>query len=153
MAVEKKEAVKALETKAPEVVKPVEDKAQALKAPTPKAKTVEKKPAATKETVKKETVKKEAAPKKEVVKKEVVKKAPATKKTATKKAEAKATVIIEYDDKKIVAKDVLAAATKAFTKAHKDVAIKTIEVYVKPDENVAYYVINGAGSEEYKIEL
>ena len=61
--------------------------------------------------------------------------------------------MIEYAGTQIVAKDVLAAATKAFKAANKGVTIKTIEVYVKPEENVAYYVVNGEGSEDYKVEL
>ena len=31
--------------------------------------------------------------------------------------------------------------------------IETISVYVKPEENAAYYAVNGAGSEEYRIQL
>lgn len=105
-----------------------EKKAEAPKA----AKTAAKKPAETKE----------AAPKK----------APA-KKAPAKKVEPKASVVIEYAGNQIVAKDVLAAATKAFKAANKGVTIKTIDVYVKPEENVAYYVVNGEGSEDYKVEL
>lgn len=141
MAVEKKETVKAVEKKAPVAAAP------AVKAEAPKA-AAEKKPAAKKETVKKETVKKEAAPKKETVKK-----APAAKKPAAKKAEPKTSVVIEYAGKSVVAKDVLAAAAKAFAKSHKDVTVKTMDVYVKPEEGVAYYVVNGEGSDEYKVIL
>lgn len=131
MAVEKKEVIKAVEAKEP----------VAAKAPA-----------------KKETVKKEAAPKKEAVKKDTVekaaeKKAPVAKKPAAKKTEPKATVVIEYAGSQIAAKDVLATATKAFTKSHKGVAIKTIDIYVKPEEHVAYYVVNGEGSDDYRIEL
>ena len=96
--------------------------------------------------------KKAAAPAKETVKKAPAKKAPA-KKAPAKKVEPKASVVIEYAGTQIVAKDVLAAATKAFKAANKGVTIKTIEVYVKPEENVAYYVVNGEGSEDYKVEL
>ena len=32
-------------------------------------------------------------------------------------------------------------------------SIKTIEVYVKPEENVAYYVVNGEGSDDWKVSL
>ena len=102
----------------------------------------EKKTAAPKTAAKKPAETKEAAPKK----------APA-KKAPAKKVEPKASVVIEYAGTQIVAKDVLAAATKAFKAANKGVTIKTIEVYVKPEENVAYYVVNGEGSEDYKVEL
>ncbi|MFR5602342.1 MAG: DUF6465 family protein [Lachnospiraceae bacterium] len=79
--------------------------------------------------------------------------APAKKAPAKKAAEPKSSVVIEFAGKQIVAKEVLAAAKKAFTKANKGVTIKTIEIYVKPEENVAYYVVNGQGSDDYKIEL
>ena len=152
MAVEKKEAVKAVDTKAPAAkaapVAPVAVKAAPAEKAVPAVKTA---PAA------KAAPKKEAAPKKAAVKKETVKttavKAPAAKKTAAKKTETKANVIVEYSGKQVVAKDVLAEATKAFAKSHKGVEIKTIDIYVKPEENVAYYVVNGEGSDEYKVLL
>lgn len=103
------------------------------------------------EPVKTEPVK--AEPEKAEVKAEAPKKAPAAKKAPAKKVEPKASVVIEYAGNQIVAKDVLAAAIKAFKKDNKSVTIKTIEVYVKPEENVAYYVVNGEGSENYKVSL
>ena len=36
----------------------------------------------------------------------------------------------------------MAEATKAFKKGNRGVDIKTIKVYVKPEENAAYYVVN-----------
>lgn len=160
MAVEKKEAVKAAETKAPAAkTAPVaKAAAPAAKAEAPKAAAEEVKAApaakaaapkaAKKETVKKETVKKAAAPKKETAKK-----APAAKKPAAKKTETEAKVVIEFAGKSVVAKDVLEAATKAYAESHKDVEIKSIDIYVKPEENVAYYVVNGEGSDDFRVEL
>ena len=96
---------------------------------------------------------------------ETTKKAPA-KKAPAKKADPKACVVIEFSGKQIVAKDVLDItdylcdechrkfeAVKAYAEAHKGAEIKTIEVYVKPEENVAYYVVNGEGSDDYKVIL
>ena len=83
---------------------------------------------------------------------ETTKKAPA-KKAPAKKADPKACVYIEFAGKQIVAKDVLDKAVKAYAEAHKGAEIKTIEVYVKPEENVAYYVVNGEGSDDYKVTL
>lgn len=77
----------------------------------------------------------------------------AKKPSATKKAEPKTSVIIEYQNRQAVVKDIVAAATKAYKKANRGVVIKKIEIYVKPEENVAYYVVNGVGREDYKIEL
>ena len=149
MAVEKKDAVKTAETKAAAIVKAAEAPKTEVKAP---AKETVKKAAATKAAVKtdekKPAVKKEAAPKKETVKK-----APAAKKAPVKKADPAASVVVEYGGKQVVAKDILAAATKAFKAANKGVEIKSIELYVKPEENVAYYAVNGEGSDDYKIVL
>lgn len=83
---------------------------------------------------------------------ETTKKAPA-KKAPAKKADPKACVVIEFSGKQIVAKDVLDKAVKAYEANHKGAEIKTIEVYVKPEENVAYYVVNGEGSDDYKVIL
>lgn len=117
-------------------------------------KTVNTKIAETK-TAEVKPAEKKAAPVKEAEKKEetVVKKAAAPKKEAAKKAEPQASVVIQYAGKEIVAKDVLAATTGSFQAANKGVEIKTIEIYVKPEENVAYYVVNGKGSDDYKVEL
>lgn len=90
---------------------------------------------------------KEAAP---------VKKAPARKapvKKEVKPAETEASVYVQYAGKQIAAKEILEAAKAAYVKAHKDTEVKTIEIYVKPEEAVAYYVVNGEGSDDYKIEL
>ena len=98
--------------------------------------------------VKKPAEKKAAAPKKTAAEK-----APAAKKTPAKKAEPKAKVVIEYGENQIVAKDVLDAATKAYKANHRGVTIKTIEVYIQPENNVAYYVVNGEGSDDFKVSL
>ncbi len=105
-------------------------------------------------TVKKPAEKKAAAPKKTTAAKTpTAEKAPAAKKTPAKKAEPKATVVIEYGENQIVAKEVLDAATKAYKANHRGVTIKTIEVYIQPENNVAYYVVNGEGSDDFKVSL
>lgn len=119
------------------------EKKDAVKA----AETKEAAPKAAKTTEKKPEEKKAAA-----TKTETEKKAPA-KKTPAKKADPKTNVVIEFAGRQTVVKDILAAATKAFKAAHKGVNIKTIDVYVKPEENVAYYVVNGEGSDDYKVNL
>ena len=141
-----------------------ETKAPAKKAPAKKAPA--KTAAAKKETVKKEPVKKEAVKKetvkKETAKKETEKKAPAkaaaakaapAKKPAAKKAEPAAAVHFQFDGKDLVAKDVLDQAVKAYKSTHKDVEIKTIELYIVANEGAAYYVVNGEGNDDFKIML
>lgn len=128
-------------------------------AKTVKAAAPVKETAAVKAAAAKETAAVKAAPAKEAPVKEAVKapaKAPAKKapaKAAVKPAEPVASVYVEYAGNQIAAKEILDAAKAAFAKSHKDVAIKTIEIYVKPEEAVAYYVVNGEGSDDYKIEL
>jgi hypothetical protein len=100
------------------------------------------------------TKKAEAEPVKETepVKEEAPKKA-APKKTAAKKAEPAVTVTIQFNGKDIVAKDVLEAAKKAYAEKNPEGEIKSMDLYVKPDEGVAYYAVNGEGNEDYKIQL
>ena len=71
--------------------------------------------------------------------KEVVEK---VKKTTTKK-EIKTTLIVEYCGKQLEDKAMIAAVKKAWTKeGHKVGEIKSMELYVKPEDSAVYYVIN-----------
>lgn len=105
-----------------------------------------------------EKVKKAAAAKVTKAKKDIEAKADdvkaAVKKAGTtKKADPKVDVVVEFAGKQIVAKDVKDAVLKAYKKANKGVEIKTVEIYIKPEENAAYYVVNGDAKPEYKVEL
>ena len=112
---------------------------------------------AVKETAKKEAEAKKAAEKKaekpaekKAVKaaKKVVKKAEDAVATVAKKAtkavvkEAKAEVVLQFAGNEIKMVDVLDAAKKDFA-ANNKVALKTITLYVKPEDGAAYYVANG----------
>ena len=67
---------------------------------------------------------------------------------------AKTSLFVEYNGNKVEEKDLIAAVKKAYTKKGNKVGdIKTIEIYVKPEESAAYYVVNGVGADDYKIEL
>ena len=104
------------------------------------AKEVEKKVAETKETVK-DTAKK-ATEKVEAATKTVVKKA-AAKKAAPKKEELKPEVFIQFQGQEAVVADVIEKAKKQFeAEGHRASSIKSIQVYLKPEEYAAYYVIN-----------
>ena len=88
---------------------------------------------------------------KTVEKKAAEKKAPA-KRTAAKTV--KTALYVQYEGKEVSEKDLIAAAKKAYTKlGNKASDIKSLDIYVKPEEGVAYYVVNGTGSDDYKIEL
>lgn len=64
-------------------------------------------------------------------------------------------LFVEYAGRQIAVDDVIESA-KAHYKAlfaKENGVLKTIEVYVKPEENVAYYVANGKGGNKYKVGL
>lgn len=133
-------------------------KAEAVKAEAVKTevKAAEVKAEAVKEEVKAEAAPvKEEAPKKAPARKTTAKKETAPKKAPAKKAEkeAEAAVVIQYAGKEIAAKEILERAKIAFADANPGVKIETIVLYVKPEEDVAYYVVNGIGNDDYKIEL
>ena len=91
------------------------------------------------------------AKKAEEPKKETAKKAPAQRTTAK---DIKTSVVVQFAGKEVTEKDLIAAVKKAYTKKGNKVGdIKTIEIYVKPEESAAYYVVNGIGADDYKIEL
>ncbi|WP_320937949.1 DUF6465 family protein [Enterocloster lavalensis] len=72
---------------------------------------------------------------------------------AAPKAEVEKTVVVEFGGKQIKAKDVLAQAEKAYAESHPETEIKTVELYISPEQNAAYYVVNGEASDDFKIEL
>ena len=117
---------------------------------------------ATKRQVKKQesklnAMKAKAAP---VVEKVVEKTPPAVEKAAEKvveetkeaakkvrkaapKKEMKTTLIVEHQGKQVEDKDMIAAVKKAWTKSGRKIGdIKTMTLYVKPEEAAVYYVIN-----------
>ncbi|MBQ2803028.1 MAG: hypothetical protein IJF07_03930 [Lachnospiraceae bacterium] len=111
----------------------------AAKVEEPKTET--KKTTAKKETVKTETVKAEAA-KAETVKKETTKKAPAKK--TTKKAELKSDLHIQFEGKSYSEEDLMKMAKDVWKYDLKQKAsdLTSVELYVKPEENMVYYVMN-----------
>ena len=92
---------------------------------------------------KKETAKK-AAP---------AKKAAAPKKAAAKKAAVKNTVYVQYAEKSYSVEDLVKIAKDVWVYDLKQKAadFKSVEIYVKPYENVAYYVINGTENGSFAI--
>lgn len=113
-------------------------------------KTVEK-AAVKKETAKKPAVKKEAAAKKAPAEEKAApEKKPTAKKTTAKapaKAaeEVKATINFQFDGKSYTTEDLLKSCRDVwkYDLGGKEEDIKSIDLYVKPEENVTYYVING----------
>lgn len=110
---------------------------------------VEKKVEAVKATAEKKAPAKAAA-KKPAAKKTAAKK-PAAKKTAAKK-ETGDKVVLQYNGKDIEMKAVVEAC-KADYKAKGHRSANNVCVYVKPEENAAYYTVGGKGAEDFKVEL
>lgn len=94
--------------------------------------------------VKKTAAKKPAEKKAPAAKKAAAPKKTAAKKTATaKKTAAKESVFVEYLGAQITSSELIAKAKKESGVK----APKTVNVYVKPEENKVYYVVdNKAGS-------
>ena len=111
-----------VETKAaaPEVKAPVEAKAEVKT----EAEKEEKKPAA-----KKAPAKKEEAPAEKAVKK------------APEKDTAK--LFIEFGGNKFAADEIVEKCKAAYKADNSRKQVRSIEVYVKPEDNKAYYVVNG----------
>ena len=102
----------------------------------------------TAEVKKAEDVKKAAEP---VVKEEVKETAAAVKEVA--KPEIEQSVVVEFGGRQVAAKDVLAQAEKDYGMTHPGTVIKSIELYISPEQNAAYYVVNGEGSDDFRIQL
>lgn len=88
------------------------------------------------------TMKKET----EVLTEETVKKAPAKKaapKKAAAKKEASQNVYIQFGGKETLTTEILELVKQAWVaEGHRASSIKSLNVYVKPEESAAYYVIN-----------
>ena len=122
-------------------------------------------PVKTVETVKTETV----APAVKAEVKETVKEAPKAEKKAevkaapkkrgpkpktekTEKKEAVQNVYVQFAGKEILTADLVAQVTEKWVAlGHRASSIKELNLYVKPEDSAAYYVING--KESGKIEL
>jgi hypothetical protein len=80
------------------------------------------------------------------------KRKPRTKK-ADKKAEPVLSTLVQVGDAEYDISDIAAKAYKAYKSTHKRKAVTEFRVYVKPEEGVAYFTVNGEGSPDYKINL
>ena len=113
--------------------------------------SVEKKPVVKNETaaeVKKEPAAKKPATKKTTARKTTTRKSAAkkttTRKTATRKAaDTKTEVFIQYGGEESSISNVMEKVNAAWGAEGKKIsAIKRVKLYVKPEDNKAYYVIN-----------
>lgn len=132
------------ETEVPKKTAEVQVKAENVKVPVKESVVKE-------EAVKAEKapVKKAAAPKKTVTKTAT----PKTAKTAsTQKETVSQNVYIQFAGKEIRTEALVEQVTKAWVEeGHRASSLKNLDLYVKPEESAAYYVVNG--KETGKIEL
>ena len=74
-------------------------------------------------------------------------------KKADKKAEPVFITTLQVGDAEFDISDIAAKAYKAYKSTHKRKVVTEFRVYVKPEENAAYYTVNGEGAPDYKIDL
>ncbi len=135
-------------------VKTVETVKTETAAPAVKAEVKETVKEAPKAEVKAEAVKAEApkAEKKAEVKAAPKKRGPKPKTEKTEKKEAVQNVYVQFAGKEILTADLVAQVTEKWVAlGHRASSIKELNLYVKPEDSAAYYVING--KESGKIEL
>lgn len=124
----KTEPVKATEKteKTEKTVQPKESIPAAKAAEKPVAKTTAKETKATAKTTKKTTAKKTTA-----------------RKAAKKPVEKITEVYFEYNGEQILSEELVGRIQEAYkNEGHRISSIKTLRVYINPDERKAYYVIN-----------
>ena len=123
-----------------------------VKAEPSKAEAVKAATESVKETAKEAVKETSMAPAKTAGKAEAKK--PAVRRTAKKAAVAAEEIFIQYAGKEFTTKDVVANVKKAWTEmtGKKEEDIQDIKVYVKTEENKAYYVVNGEAEGHY-VEL
>ena len=115
---------KKTETVTKTAAQPVKTTAKAEPAKTPAAKTTTEKTVTEKAA---KTVAKKTTPKKSASKKEI-----------------KLNAVVEYYGQQMDEKTIIANVKKAWTKSGRKVGeIKTMDLYIKPEESAVYYVING----------
>ncbi len=128
-----------------------EEKKAAAKKPATKP---AKKAAAKKPATKKAEPKKAEAAKKPAAKKTTTAKKPAAKKTtaaAPKAAEVKANIVLQYADKNVTFDTLVENAQNVYQyDMGKNVAdMKKLDLYVKPEENTVYFVVNDKEHNQY----
>ena len=105
----------------------------------------------------KEAVKEKVAEVKETTKAAKAAKAETAepKKTPGRKAAVKEEFILEFAGKQITQEEIKKKVKENWTKVQKNKIkdIKTIKVFLQPENSCAYYTINDEGNDSYKIEL
>lgn len=129
-------AKKAEAVKVNEPAKAVENTSKGVAAPAKEA-AVKAAP------VKEAAVKEEKAPAKKAAPKKTAVKTTTTKTAKTAKEAVSQNVYIQFAGKEVKTGDLVEQVKALWTaEGHRASSIKSLEVYVKPEDNAAYYVIN-----------
>ena len=65
----------------------------------------------------------------------------------------KSTLYVEYQEKQMDEKDLVAKARKIWTdEGRKISALTSLQLYIKPEENMAYYVFNDEIKGEFSLD-
>lgn len=149
--VAKSEASKAADTKTATETTPVAAPAAKTEPVAEKAKTEVKETEAKKPAAKKPGRK--PAAKKPGRKPAAAKKETAAKTTTTQKAAVKETVHVQFSGKTYTTEDLVRIAKDVwkYDLKKKVSDFKAVELYVKPEESVVYYVINGEEKGQFNI--
>ena len=85
--------------------------------------------------------------------KPVAKKVAPTKKATAKEADTKTNIVLQYADKEVTYSTLVDNAKNVFIydMGGKEADIKTLDLYVKPEENKVYFVVNGEINGECQI--
>lgn len=128
---------------------PVDVKATAVNV------TTETKSTAKKAVEAKADVKAPAKTAEPAAKKPAAKKAAPAKKTTKKDVTVNTSYVLQYAGKEVIASTILETVKTMWVEKFqgKLEEIKTIEIYIKPEENRAYFVINGLSNGDYFVEL
>lgn len=121
-----------------------EAETKATVASTTEAKATTKKATEAKATTKKATTTKKAATK-----------TTTTKKTSKKAVEPQVSYLLQFSGKEVNTANIYETVKTVWVERFQGKLedIKTIEIYLKPEEHKAYFVVNGESNGDYFVEL
>ena len=80
---------------------------------------------------------------KKPAKKTAAKKSDAEKKTVKRTRKPTESIVLQFDGQDVSVADLKERALAQFASVNADVTVKKIDLYLKPEDHAAYYVMNG----------
>lgn len=135
-------------------VKAAAEKREAVQTAAEEVKAAEKVAETVVETAPAAVKAEAAVPVKEEVKAEAAVKEE-TKNTVTRKAAVKEEFVLEFDGRQVTEEEIIKKVKENWTKVQKNKIkdIKSVKVFLQPENGCAYYTVNGEGNDGYKVEL